>query len=268
MPEKITSLSNQKIKNILQLIYKSAERKKQNLIVVEGTKELELALKSGNRIESVYFCPAISGKTESSRIILDSIDESKQTEITESVYEKIAYRASSCGIIAIIEPVQIKLREIKLSSNPFIIILESVEKPGNLGAILRTADAAKADAVIVCDTQTDIFNPNVIRSSIGCVFSQQIALAGTDDVLLWLKENKIVSYATSLSAVKFYHEADLRLPCAVVMGTESTGLTDKWTKGCDAMIKIPMRGKIDSLNVSNSTAIIAFEAMRQRGFPE
>jgi TrmH family RNA methyltransferase len=195
-------------------------------------------------------------------------DENIITEVTEIVYRKIAYRDSSNGIVAVVEPSEKKLDDIKLGDNPFIIIIESVEKPGNLGAILRTADASRADAVIVCDTQTDIFNPNVIRSSIGCVFTQQIALAGTAEVILWLKKNCIKSYASSLSANVFYQNIDFTKACAVVMGTESTGLTDKWTNNCDEMIKIPMRGKIDSLNVSTSTAILAFEAMRQRGFPE
>ena len=267
MPEKITSTSNPKIKNIVQLIAKSSERKKQNLIIIEGLIEIELALKSKFKINSVLYCSDLVNKNNESLRILQLFDEKTITEVSEPVYKKIAYRDSSNGIVAVVEPSEKKLDDIKLGDNPFIIILESVEKPGNLGAILRTADASKADAVIVCDTQTDIFNPNVIRSSIGCVFTQQIALAATEDVILWLNKNGIKSYASSLSAEIYYQNIDFTKPCAVVMGTESTGLTYKWTNHCDELIKIPMRGKIDSLNVSTATAIIAFEAMRQRGFP-
>lgn len=268
MSEKITSLTNPKIKNIVQLIFKSAERKKQNQIVIEGVKEIELALKSNNKINSVFFCPEIINKSNESVALFKLFDDSLITEVTESVFKKIAYRDSSCGMVVLVEPLERKLSDLEVGNNPFIIILESVEKPGNLGAILRTADAAKADAVIVCDTKTDVYNPNVIRSSIGCVFTQQIALGGTQEVIKWLSEKQIKSYAASLSAKKFYNEVSFVTPCAIVMGTESTGLTEAWTIGCDEMIKIPMRGKIDSLNVSTSTAIIAFEAMRQRGFPK
>jgi TrmH family RNA methyltransferase len=147
-----------------------------------------------------------------------------------------------------------------------ILILESVEKPGNLGAMLRTADAAGIDAVICCESQTDFYNPNVIRSSIGTVFTTQIASASTVDTIQWLKEKEIKIYCTYLLAAMPYHKVDFRQRCAIVMGTESQGLTESWINHADANIIIPMQGKIDSLNVSTAAAVVVFEAKRQRGF--
>ncbi|MND45599.1 23S rRNA (guanosine-2'-O-)-methyltransferase RlmB [compost metagenome] len=186
--------------------------------------------------------------------------------ISKDVFDKIAYREGSDGLIIVAEPKYLTLETLALSPNPFLIILEAVEKPGNLGAILRTADASQADAVIVCDPRTDIYNPNAIRSSVGCVFTTQIVASTNEEVLAWLRSKGITSYAAALTATEFYHETDMAKPCAIVMGTEATGLTDHWLSGANKQIKIPMRGKIDSLNVSTSTAILAFEAMRQRGF--
>jgi len=158
------------------------------------------------------------------------------------------------------------LEQIKLSKNPLVLILESVEKPGNLGALLRTADAAGVDAVIICDPQTDFYNPNVIRSSVGCVFTTPIASATSEDTIAWLKHNAITVYCTYLKAAKPYHETDYTGPCAIVMGTEATGLSDLWIKSSTNNIIIPMQGKIDSMNVSTAAAVVVFEAKRQRAF--
>ena len=144
--------------------------------------------------------------------------------------------------------------------------MEAVEKPGNLGAILRTADAAPADAVIVCDPHTDIYNPNVVRSSIGCLFTVQTAVCSNQEALDFLKKKNIHAYAAELNAAEFYQNVDFSHPSAIIMGTEADGLSSFWLKHADSRIKIPMRGKIDSLNVSVSTAILTFEAMRQRDF--
>ena len=141
-----------------------------------------------------------------------------------------------------------------------------MEKPGNLGAILRTADAAAVDAVIVCDPQTDLYNPNVVRSSVGGIFTVQTAVCTSEDAVAWLKANNITSYAAELQAAEFYQNIDFTQSSAIVMGTEAEGLTDFWLRNAKKRIKIPMRGKIDSLNVSVSTAVLTFEAMRQRGF--
>ncbi len=146
-----------------------------------------------------------------------------------------------------------------------MIILESVEKPGNLGAILRTADAAAVDAVIVCDPQTDIYNPNVVRSSVGALFTVQTAVCSSKEAMDWLDQHSIALYAAELEAAELYQNVDFSVPSAIVMGTEAEGLTNSWLNYATKRIKIPMRGKIDSLNVSVSTAVLTFEAMRQRG---
>jgi TrmH family RNA methyltransferase len=158
----------------------------------------------------------------------------------------------------------LRLDLLKLSASPLILVLESVEKPGNLGAILRTADAAGVDAVIVCDPQTDFYNPNVIRSSVGCAFTVPVAVSTTDEAIAWLRKNRVRMLATHLEASQPYDQSDLTRPTAIVMGTESTGLSDKWVKAADARIIIPMHGKVDSMNVSVSAAVVVFEAIRQR----
>ncbi|SBV98762.1 RNA methyltransferase [uncultured Dysgonomonas sp.] len=262
--EKITSLQNPRIKNIVKLA-KSKERKEQNLFLIEGARELSLAMTADYEINSVYVCPELFRKTDYPDV-LDSIGENKLFEVSETVFEKIAYREGSDGLLTLARPKNHTLNDLKLSETPFIIILESVEKPGNLGAILRTADAAQADAVIICDPATDLYNPNAIRSSVGCLFTVQTAVCSSQEALDFLRDKKIKSFAAELQASQWYQDTDFSIPSAIVMGTEADGLTDFWLTNADARIKIPMRGKIDSLNVSVSTAVLTFEAMRQRGF--
>jgi TrmH family RNA methyltransferase len=263
MTEKITSTQNPKIKNILKLQQKSSERRKQNLIVIEGLRELGLAIKSGIVLRSVFYCTDIISQQEIENQLNFNGDF---FELSSEIYEKLAYRVSTEGVIALAEPKFLELNDLNLRENPLIIVLESVEKPGNLGAILRTADAAKVDAVIISDALTDIYNPNVIRSSVGCVFTNRVVACSTDEAIKWLKEKGIETYAAALTATENYHETDFTGPCAIVMGTEADGLTDKWLKNTDKQIIIPMSGEIDSMNVSVSTAILVFEAMRQRNF--
>ena len=264
MKDLISSPQNPKIKNIVQLIDKSGERKKQQLIVVEGAREIGLAIQGNFIIDSLFVCPDLM--KDGTFIQSLEVPEYRIFEVSRQVFAKIAFRENSDGIIALLKPVFLDLEQLKLSKNPLIIVLESVEKPGNLGAILRTADAANADAVIICDPRTDIYNPNSIRSSVGCVFTNQVVTSTSEAVLAWLKSKSIACFAAALTAEKLYHETDLSGPLALVMGTEADGLTDFWLSNCTAQIKIPMLGKIDSMNVSASTAILVFEAMRQRGF--
>lgn len=262
--EQITSLQNNRIKNIVKLS-KAKERKTQNLFILEGARELTLALSAGYTVDSVFICPELFSKTDYPQV-LDSIADHIQYEVSQQVFEKIAYREGSDGLITLARPKSHTLDDLKLNNNPFIIILEAVEKPGNLGAILRSADAAKVDAVIICDPLTDIYNPNAIRSSVGCMFTVPTAICSSEEARVWLKANNIKSFAAELRASNWYHEEDYTQPSAIVMGTEADGLTSFWLDNADKRIKIPMRGKIDSLNVSVSTAVITFEAMRQRGF--
>ncbi|WP_165044160.1 RNA methyltransferase [Dysgonomonas sp. ZJ709] len=262
--ERITSLQNPKIKNIVKLA-KNKERHEQNLFIIEGARELSLALSAGYIIESAYVCPELFTKTDYPDV-LNSIDENKIIEVPQAVFDKVAYREGSDGLLTLARPKAHDLNNLKLSDNPFIIVLEAVEKPGNLGAILRTADAAQIDAVIICDPTTDLYNPNAIRSSVGCSFTVQTAICTSHEALGFLKEKNIKSYAAELQASQWYQDTDFTQPSAIVMGTEADGLTATWLNNADARIKIPMRGKIDSLNVSVSTAVLTFEAMRQRGF--
>lgn len=262
--DKITSLQNPKIKNIVKLS-KAKERREQNLFLLEGARELSLATSAGYEVDSVYVCSDLFAKSDYPHV-LDDLPEYKINEVSSQVFEKIAYREGSDGLIALLKPKSHSIQELNGFENPFIIVLESVEKPGNLGAILRTADAARVDAVIICDPLTDVYNPNTIRSSVGCVFTVPTVVCTSLEALNWLKSKSITTYAAELQAADWYQDEDYRKQSAIIMGTEADGLTSFWLNNADRRIKIPMRGKIDSLNVSVSTAVITFEAMRQRGF--
>lgn len=259
---KITSTQNPKIKSLLAL-EKPRERRKQQLFMIEGKKEIGLALEAGYKIGNIFFCDEIIGEQEVSKLFND---DKLLIPVSKDVFDKLAVRENSGGMIAVAEQKLHTLDQLTLSKNPLVLVLESVEKPGNLGAILRTADASGVDAVIICDPQTDFYNPNVIRSSIGCIFTKQVAAATSKETIEWLKKNKIAIYCTYLKASKPYHLTDYTKPSAIVMGTEATGLSEVWVKNSDANIIIPMQGKIDSMNVSTAAAVVVFEAKRQRGF--
>ena len=264
MPEKIISLQNPRIKQVVMLQQKSKERIKQNLIVIEGCREIRWAIEAGFKAKSVFYCQELLNRESSE--VLALLDLDIQTEVSREVFGKIAYREGSDGLLLLSSAIKYRLDELILSENPLVIILESIEKPGNLGAILRMADAAKVDAILICDQLTDIYNPNIIRSSIGCVFTKQVVACTTEEAVAWLKIKKIRSFAAALTAKKYYHQVDLTVPAAIVMGTEADGLSDKWLNSVDEGIIIPMLGKHDSLNVAMATAIITFEALRQRSF--
>ena len=185
-------------------------------------------------------------------------------EIPEALYRKVAYRESTEGIIAEVEYKERTLSDLRLPENPLIIVLESVEKPGNLGAVLRSADAAGVDAVIISDPLTDLYNPNLIRASIGAVFTVPTVACGSEEAIGFLEERNIQILTAQLQDSSLYYDVDMRRGTALVMGTESTGLTDQWREAASAHICIPMLGRLDSLNVSVSAAILLFEAVRQR----
>jgi TrmH family RNA methyltransferase len=256
----ITSTQNPKVKSLLQL-EKPRERRRQQLFLIEGSREVRLALEAGYKVGNIFYCEEIIAK---GNLGFDLTDNKLVIPVSREVFEKLAVREDSGGVLAVAEMKPHGLEQISLSKNPLLLILEGVEKPGNLGAILRTADAAGVDAVIICDPQTDFYNPNVIRSSVGCVFTKQIAAASSEQTIAWLKKNNIDIYCTYLSASQIYHQVNYRKPSAIVMGTEATGLSDTWVKNATANIIIPMHGKIDSMNVSNAAAVVVFEAVRQR----
>lgn len=263
MDTKISSFSNPKIKELNLLIKNNQKRKKEKLFMVEGAQEINAALDSGFKLDTCFICRDIFLDEKLEK----KINRSEKTvvfEVTKAVYESIAYRESRQGIIATVNSKVKGLKDLQLSDNALIIVLESVEKPGNLGAILRTADASGVDAVIVCDPLVDIFNPNVIRSSVGCVFYQQIVVATSTETINWLRTKGVKIFATALPAKKMYYDYNYKKSSAIVMGSEAHGLSQEWFDNADELIKIPMLGKTDSLNVSTSAAIVIFEAVRQR----
>ena len=240
---------------------KSSERRKSGLFVVEGRREILHCLNNGYVCQSLFVNMELDGAEK----FVSQVDCEILYSVTPEVYSRMAYRGGTEGAIAVIKSRSISLDDLQLPEKPLIIVLESVEKPGNLGAVLRTADAAHADAVIVCDPLTDLYNPNLIRSSIGAIFTVPCVACSSEECICFLKGRGIQILTAQLQDSNLYYDVDMTLPTAIVMGTESTGLTDIWRKSADAHIRIPMLGELDSLNVSVSTAILAFEAVRQRG---
>lgn len=260
MEETITSVQNPKTRQLLALQQKSSLRRESGLFVVEGIRELEHCLEAGYAVDSVFCCKEILPDGFSCTLP----DGTRIFQVSRAVYEKVAYREGTEGVIAEVHSRFITLEDLNLPENPLVVVLESVEKPGNLGAVLRSADAAGADAVLVCDALTDIYNPNLIRASLGAVFSVPVVCCSSEQAITFLKGKGIGIFTAQLQDSELYYDTPMKGGTALVMGTESTGLTDIWRQAADAHIRIPMLGKLDSLNVSVSTAILLFEAVRQR----
>lgn len=262
--KQITSSQNTYIKSLLKLQEKSRERKKLGLFIIEGLREISLALKANYTFETVLFCSNLIQQTDIERIFNKSTE---LIEISKEVYEKLAYRNSTEGIIAVARSKGFSLNEIIFNNkSPLILIAEGLEKPGNVGALLRTADAANVDAVFIANPKSDLYNSNIIRSSVGCVFTNQIAVGTSEEIINFLKEKNIAIYAATLQNSNEYHLENYTKPTAIVVGTEATGLTTVWRDAAKQNINIPMQGKIDSMNVSVAAAIVVFEAKRQRDF--
>jgi RNA methyltransferase, TrmH family len=260
--KQITSSQNPFIKELLQLQEKSKVRKALGLFLIEGKRELELAIEGGFELETVVFCSELLEKS----ILPEKFKSEELIEINKEVYQKLAYRDSTEGILGVARSKSNALSDLKLSKNPLILVAEALEKPGNIGALLRTADAAKMDAVIIANPKTDLYNPNLIRSSVGCLFTNQIAVGTSEEIISFLKGRNINIYAATLQNSTSYHQQDFKQPTALVLGTEATGLSEIWRTNATQNIIIPMQGKIDSMNVSVAGAILIFEAKRQRGF--
>jgi TrmH family RNA methyltransferase len=264
----ITSTHNEKIKRFIRL-QKARERREENLIVVEGQRELELAIKAGLRVEQLLYCPDFIAADSRFAIIDrnndDIISEYRGLAVLPGIFESLAFKQNPDGWLALVEPKPLALSNIKLSACPLVVILEAVEKPGNLGAVLRTAYAAGADAVIVADPLTDIYNPNAIRASLGHVFTNQLAAASFEDTVAWLRANDLQILSAALPGSVAYTEPDMTKPTALVFGTEADGLGERWLEEADLVVRIPMRPGIDSLNLSVSAGIMLYEARRQRG---
>ena len=293
-PEVITSAQNPKLKRLLALQEKSRLRRSEGVFVVEGRRELEHCLSAGFEIDSVFICSevcdaawlgiplegratrgteaggpsrrdgGVSPKGELPKGEYPNLRQVNIFQLSKELYSKVAYREGTEGIIAEVKARYLALEDLNLKENPLVMVLEGVEKPGNLGAVLRSADAAGADAVLICDPLTDLYNPNLIRASIGAIFTVPTVACSTDEAISFLKERGIRILTAQLQDSSNYYDVDMTVGTAIVMGTEATGLTQAWRKAADAHILIPMLGRLDSLNVSVSAAILLYEAVRQR----
>lgn len=261
----ITSTQNPKIKALLQLQQKSSCRRQQQMFVVEGRRELMHCLSRGYKVNAVYLCPEILRAEREYETLLSQLPLCNCYVVSANVYERIAYRGDTEGLIAVVNMKAHGLDTLSTGkASPLYVVLEGVEKPGNIGAILRSADAAGVDAVIMCDALTDLYNPNLIRASLGGFFSVPTVVCSSVECIAYFKEKGVRILTAQLQDSSLYYETDMSLPTAIVMGTEATGLTQAWRDAADAHIRIPMLGILDSLNVSVSAAILMFEAVRQR----
>ena len=260
--KQITSIQNPFIKSLVLLQEKAKNRRQTGTFLIEGVREISLAVKGNYEIETVLFYPEICSEIEAKRLAKSA----ELIEINKDVFQKLSYRETTEGVLAVAKSKSLQLSDLKLSATPLILVAEAPEKPGNIGALLRTADAANLDAVIIANPKSDLYNPNIVRSSVGCLFTNQIATASTAEIISFLKEKNINFYCATLQNSTSYHTQDYTKPTALVVGTEATGLTQEWRDAATQNIIIPMQGEIDSMNVSVAAAILIFEAKRQRGF--
>ncbi len=263
----ISSTQNPEVRQLEHWSRKSRDRRKAGRFVLEGLRELRLALEGGYQPEKLYFCPEILPETRLAE--LPGLEGCPLVSLSPEVYRHLAYRGKTEGVIGLMHAKPHRLEDLSWDTDaPLVLVAESPEKPGNIGALLRTADAAGLDAVLIADPKGDLYNPNVIRSSIGCLFTVPVATGSSRDILEFLRERNIQVLAAALGDSQRYDLVDYTRPTAIVVGTESTGLTPVWMEEADARIAIPMQGLIDSMNVSVAASILIFEGKRQRGFPK
>lgn len=260
----ITSTQNPKVKALTKL-HKRSERDHLGIFMVEGYRPITRAMAAGFAFSELYYCPEwFLGSNEHKVLDEARARGTALTRLGKEAFVKVAYRERPEGLIGIGKQWNTKLQDLKLSKNPFLIVVEAIEKPGNLGTILRSADATGAEAVIVCDAVTDLFNPNVVRASTGVMFTTPTVITDSKSAIDFLRKNGIQSLAATPAATELYTDVDLTKPVAIVMGSEQFGLTDQWLNNCDLPVKLPMAGIADSLNVSAATVAIAYEVVRQR----
>lgn len=264
MIKEIKSTSNQLVKDLVKLKKRSV-RDENDIFLVEGYRPIQRALSTSVRLEQLYFCREwFLGKNEDSIIKQTAKSGARITELSKSAFAKVAYRKRPEGLIAVCKQWHTKLDDLKLSKTPFIIIVQAIEKPGNLGTILRSADATGVEAVIICDPVTDVFNPNVVRASTGTLFSVPVIVTNSDSAINFCKDNSIKTVASTPHSEISYTKIDMNNPIALVVGSEQFGLSDALMSKCDIQVKIPMSGIADSLNVSAATVVLAYEVLRQR----
>jgi TrmH family RNA methyltransferase len=262
--EIITSLQNPRLKRLVRLRDRRP-RDEEQAFLVEGYREIRRALEKQVRLDEVYFAPDwFLGENERSLLAEAEAAGAQLFELSKDAFAKVAYRERPDGLLAVAPQWKRSLADLALGQAPFLLVVEAIEKPGNLGTILRSADAAGCDAVIVCDPVTDLFNPNVVRASTGVLFSVPCFVEESATVLSWLRSKGIRTVATTPAATALYSDSDLTGPLAIVMGSEQYGLSEFWLKNSDLPVRIPMAGQADSLNVAMAALITLFEAVRQR----
>lgn len=260
--KQISSVQNPLVKHLLQLQDKSRTRRQTGTFLMEGLREVSLAVAGGYTIETVLFDPSLADPDVAQQLAPDA----DCIEISHEVYRKLAYRDSTEGLLAVGREKPHGLDTLLLGDNPLILVAEAPEKPGNIGALLRTADAAHLDAVIIANPKTDLYNPNIIRSSVGCLFTVPTVTGTTEEIIEYLSKHEIALYAAILQYAVAYHTQDFTGPTAIAVGTEAIGLSEEWRRASRQNIIIPMQGAIDSMNVSVAAAVLIFEAKRQRQF--
>lgn len=263
--DEITSLQNERIKEAAKL-RERRERRKQRRILIDGAREIRRAIEASVELVEVFVCESLC-RTSGCRQLLDRLESlpARQSRVTPAVFEKIAYGDRAEGVVAVAKTPERTLNDLKLPDNPLVAVLERVEKPGNIGAVLRSADAAGVSALIVADGGTDLFNPNTIRASLGAVFSMPVCAAPAAEVRDWLVDHKVAIFAARIDAEEGYTSVDLARPAAIVLGSEAEGLSATWRGPGVTAICLPMRGRVDSLNVSAAAAVLFYESLRQRG---
>lgn len=260
----ITSLQNRRVKNAARLRHRR-HREKQGRILIDGARELGRALESGVRVMEVFVCRPLCGGDDANRVLATLPDCGAEIlHVTPAVFEKLAFGDRADGVLGVAATPSQAVSNLELPENPLVAVLEGVQKPGNVGAVVRSADAAGLSAVIVADSGTDLYNPNAIRASLGTIFTLPVASATTAETLLWLHGHNLAIYAARVEASLLYIEVDYRGPTAIVLGSEATGLSDAWSADEVTPVRLPMLGTADSLNVSAAAAVLFYEAMRQR----
>jgi TrmH family RNA methyltransferase len=261
----ITSLQNPRVKDAVRLRDRR-HREKQGRILIDGTRELARAVDSGVHLLELYVCEPLCTSPEAQRLLARLPDSGAEVfGVIEPVFEKLSFGHRAEGVLGVAEMPRRSLEELQLPERPLVAVLEGVEKPGNVGAVLRSADAAGLSALIVADARTDLYNPNAIRASLGTIFTMPVCAATSADTLDWLRRRNLAICAARVDGAVLYTEVDYRRPTAIVLGSEAEGLSPVWSGEEVTAVRLPMRGTADSLNVSAAAAVVFYEALRQRG---
>jgi TrmH family RNA methyltransferase len=261
----ITSLQNPRVKEAVRLRDRR-HREKQGRILIDGARELARAVGAGVRMLEVFVCEPLCTSEESQRLWGRLPDCGGEViQVTAPVFQKLSFGHRAEGFLGVAEMPRPTLADLRLPQRPVVAVLEGVEKPGNVGAVLRSADAAGVSALIVADARTDLYNPNAIRASLGTIFTMRVCAATAAETVDWLRQHHLAIYAARVDASLPYTQLDYRGPTAIVLGSEAEGLSAAWSAGDITPVRLPMLGVADSLNVSATAAVLFYEALRQRG---